>query len=150
MKVMIQGRAYQGVAGDDITLSDLMAIKSATGMTRADLFDLIERVSKLSEAEQQRSDEALIAAGISVWLARRHAGELLTLEDACAVPMAEVEFVREPGDPEPSKGGSGQAGRPDPTRRPGSGRRSTPSPQDHKPKKGAASKTSKKRSPAGS
>lgn len=149
MKVMIQGRAYQGVAGDDITLSDLMAIKSATGMTRADLFDLIERVSKLSEAEQQRSDEALIAAGISVWLARRHAGELLSLEEACAVPMTEVEFVREPGDPEPVGDGS-PAGRPDPTRRPGSGRRSTPSPQDHKPKKGAASKTSKKRSPAGS
>ncbi len=143
MKVIIEGREYAGVAGEDITLADLMAIKSATGMTRADLFDLIERVSKLSEKEQQRSDEALIAAGISVWLARRHAGELLTLEEACAVPMTRVEFVREAGDPEPVTPG----GRPDPTRRAGSAPRSTRSPQDRKPKKAAGSKTSKKQSP---
>lgn len=146
MKVIIEGREYAGVAGDDITLSDLMAIKTATGMSRAELFDLIERVSQLSEKEQQRSDEALIAAGISVWLARRHAGELLSLEEACAVPMTQVEFVREPGDPEPVKPG----GRPDPTSRAGSARPGTRSPQDRKPKKAAASKTSKKASTAGS
>lgn len=145
MKVIIEGRTYDGVLGDDITLADLMAIKTATGMTRADLMDLIERVSQLSEVEQQRSDEALIAAGISVWLARRHAGELLTLEEACAVKMSQVEFVREPGDPEPAAGG-----RPDPTSRAGSARRSTRSPQDRKPKKAAGSKTSKKASPAAS
>lgn len=148
MKVIIEGRTYDGVLGDDITLADLMAIKTATGMTRADLMDLIERVAQLSEVEQQRSDEALIAAGISVWLARRHAGELLTLEEACAVKMSQVEFVREPGDPQPETPG----GRPDPTSRAGSARHGTRSPQDRKPKsaKPAARKTSKKASPAGS
>lgn len=143
MKIIIQGRTYDGVLGDDVTLSDLMAIKTATGMTRADLEDLTQRVSKLSEKELQRSDEALIVAGISVWLARRHAGEMLTLEEACAVPMTEVEFVREPGDPAPT--GSAVDGRPDPTRRAGSAHPGTRSPQDRKPKKhAAAAKTSKK------
>lgn len=146
MKVIIEGRTYDGVLGNDITLADLMAIKGATGMSRADFFDLIERVAKLSEKEQQRSDEALIAAGVSVWLARRHAGEMLTLEEACAIPMSQVEFIREPGDPEPVTPG----GRPDPTSRAGSAPRSTRSPQDRKPKKASGPKTSKKASPAAS
>lgn len=149
MKIIIQGKTYEGVLGDDVTLSDLMAIKTATGMTRGDLEDLTKRVSKLSEKELQRSDEALIVAGVSVWLARRHAGEMLTLEEACAVKMSDVEFIREPGDPAPVEGAVD--GRPDPTRRAGSAHHGTRSPQDRKPKKrAAASKTSKKASPAGS
>lgn len=146
MKIIIQGREYTAVADDSITLADLVVLKAQTGLSRADLFDLFEQVQGLSEAQMQRSDEALLIAGVSVWLARRHAGEQLTLEEACDVPMGQVEFVREPGDPEPSA----PAGRPDPTGRTGSAPRSTRSPQDHKPKKAAARKTSKKASSAGS
>ena len=147
MKIMIQGREYTAVADDSITLADLVVLKAQTGLSRADLFDLFEQVQGLSEAQMQRSDEALLIAGVSVWLARRHAGEQLSLEQACDVPMGQVEFVREPGDPEPTTSG----GRPDPTSRPGgSAPRGTRSPQDHKPKKAAARKTSKKASSAGS
>lgn len=147
MKIIIQGREYAAVADDSITLADLVVLKAQTGLSRADLFDLFESVKGLSEAQMQRSDEALLIAGVSVWLARRHAGEQLTLEEACDVPMGEVEFVREPSDPEPAP-----AGRPGPTspHLEGSGPRSTRSPQDHKPKKAAARKTSKKASTAGS
>jgi hypothetical protein len=146
VKIIIQGREYTAVADDSITLADLVVLKAQTGLSRADLFDLFEQVQGLSEAQMQRSDEALLIAGVSVWLARRHAGEQLTLEEACDVPMGQVEFVREPGDPEPTP-----AGRPGPTgpHLKGSAPRSTRSPQDRKPKAGAR-KTSKKASSAGS
>lgn len=138
MKVILDGREYRAVTPDDITLADLMAIKRATGMTRPELNEMSARVQALSEAEQQQSDEALVLAGIQVWLARRHAGEVdLSLEQACDIPMAKVAFVREPGDPDPEDVGSGLG----PTRR-GSAPGAARAPQDRKVKKTSSKKSS--------
>lgn len=138
MKIVIQGTTYPLV---EATLADHLALKAATGLSRADLEDLHARVRALDERERNRSDEALLLAGITVWFARRRAGEQLTLEQACDVPMSEVEFVREPGDPDDSELDAG--GRLDPTRR-GSARGV---PADRRRKAGgAAKKTSKKAS----
>lgn len=135
MKVILDGKAYDAVTPDSITLADLLALKSATGMSREDLEAVAAKVRGMTEAQQMRSDEALLLAGVSVWLARRHAGELLTLEEACAVPQSKVEFRKEPGDPEDVVApGSG----PDPTRR-ASARGGAPAPQDRKPKKKTSS-----------
>jgi hypothetical protein len=140
VKIIIQGTTYPLL---EATLADHLALKAATGLSRADLEDIHQRVRALSEYDRNRSDEALLLAGITVWFARRRAGENLTLEQACDVPMSEVEFVREPGDPEDVD--LDAAGRPDPTR-PGSGRVARPA--DRKRKAGAAKKTSKRPSTA--
>lgn len=137
MKIIIEGTTYPLV---EATLADHLALKAATGLSRADLEDLHKRVRALNEHDRNRSDEALLLAGITVWFARRRAGEHLTLEQACDVPMSAVEFVREPGDPEDVD--LDAAGRPDPTR-PASGRAGTRSPADRK-RKAPAKKTSKK------
>jgi len=151
-KYIIDGREYPAIKSlDDVTLATQMTLERSTGMTRADVDDLFKRVAAMSETEAYRSDDALIAFGIGVWFARRAAGESLSLEAACDVPMSKVQYVVEPGDPteNPLPGGS-----PDPTRRAGSARPGTRSPQDRKPKsaKAAASakKTSKKPSSSGS
>jgi hypothetical protein len=140
VKIIIQGVAYPLL---EATLADHLALKAATGLSRADLEDLHQRVRALDEHDRNRSDEALLLAGITVWFARRRAGENLTLEEACDVPMSEVEFVREPGDPDEDD--LDPASRPDPTR-PGSGR-AVARPADRK-RKAAAKKTSKKPSTA--
>lgn len=137
MKIIIEGDTYQLL---EATLADHLALKAATGLSRADLEDLHTRVRALSEYDRNRSDDALLLAGITVWFARRRAGENLTLEQACDVPMSEVEFVREPGDPDDLEVDAG--GRPDPTR-PGSGRAGPRVPADRK-RKAAAKKTSRK------
>lgn len=141
MKIIIEGTTYPLL---EATLADFLALKAATGLTRVDLEDLHLQVRGLSERERNRSDDALLLAGITVWFARRRAGENLTLEQACDVPMSAVEFVREPGDPEDVEVDAG--GRPDPTRR-ASARAGTRSPADRK-RKAPAKKTSKKPSTA--
>jgi hypothetical protein len=140
VKVIIEGRTYPVI---EATLADHIALQGATGLSRADVEDLFTRVRALSDRERERSDDAMLAAGLTVWFARRRAGENLTLEQACDVPMSAVEFVREPGDPDDLEVDS--AGRPDPTR-PGSGR--VVRPADRKRKAAAAKKTSKKPSTA--
>lgn len=140
MKIIIEGRTYPLI---EATLADHLALKAATGLSRADLEDMHARVRAMTPRERERSDESLLLAGITVWFARRRAGEELTLEQACDVPMSAVEFVREPGDPDDELDA---AGRPDPTRR-ASGPAGAPRPADRK-RKAAAKKTSRKPSSA--
>lgn len=138
MKVILDGVEYDAVKPDDVTIADLLALKSATGLSRAELNKVVENVQALSEEEQQHSDEGLLLAGISVWFARRHAGERLTLEEACDISPSKVEFRAEPGDPQSvAAPGSGL----DPTRQ-ASARGAARGPQDRKPKKTSARKSS--------
>lgn len=99
MKLIINGKQYAGVSLDQATLADWIALKTATGLSRADLIEQAKACEGLTVEELGQRDEAILLTGISVWLSRRHAGERLTLEEACDVPMTDIEFVAELGDP---------------------------------------------------
>lgn len=132
MKIVISGREYRAISSDEATLADLLALKSATGLSQRDL-------RALGEIAEGDDDNAILLTGILVWFARRRAGERLTLEEACDVPLAEIEFVEEPGDEKPAS--------PDPHQAAGlevSGPAATPRPRpaDRQPKKKASKRAS--------
>lgn len=113
MKIVISGKEYPVATQNDATLADFVALKDATGLTRKDLRELGERVSKMTEAEAEDSEDAMLATGVTVWLTRRRAGEHLTLEEACDFPLAQLQFIVEPGDAIAAPAAAGEA--PDPT-----------------------------------
>lgn len=112
MKIIIEGRTYQAASPDDAQLSDLVALKRDTGLSKKDIRELGERVEAMSEDEAEDSEEALLSLAVMVWLTRRKAGEFLTMEQACAFPFNELQFIPEDGD-EPAQP-AGEAA--DPTR----------------------------------
>jgi len=103
MLLEIEGKRYPMVTASEATLADLIAIKRQTGISVgelqecADLFDGLDEKDAEKVAEKY-PDEALVVFGVSVWLSRRAAGEHLTLEEACAVPLDKIRQIAEPGD----------------------------------------------------
>jgi hypothetical protein len=145
MLIRIGTRTFPAVSVDSATLADLLAIRSQTGFSKKDLREMAERTEKLTEEEVEDSDEALTMIGILVWLSRRHAGEDLTLEEACAFPLAELEFILEKDDPVPAGAGGGEDVPPR-ARREGSDRPGTPSEPRPVPTDRSRKKTSSKAS----
>ena len=68
-------------------MSDLLRLQKDTGLTRKDLRLMRERVAALPQDEIEESEDALILTAVTVWLARRKAGEQLTMEEACDFPL---------------------------------------------------------------
>ena len=93
MRFRIKGREYE--ADDALTrprLNDLIAIHKATGM------DAEEVMASLSSIrlDALMSSSNLLALGVMVWLARRRAGENLTLEQACDFDLQdEFEVIQD-------------------------------------------------------
>lgn len=105
MKIVIQGKAYEMASIGKATLFDVMEIKKATGMTIGEMEQHLTALAgsgtedpETAGAELLNNPEGMIALGALVWLTRRRAGEVLTLEQACDFPLDELEFVEEPGD----------------------------------------------------
>lgn len=109
MLLEIEGKRYPMVSAGEATLADLIAIKRQTGISVGELQELASLFDGLDgdeaeKAAEQYPDEALLMFGVAVWLSRRAAGESLTLDEACAVPMDRIRQIAEPGDKsEPKK-----------------------------------------------
>lgn len=102
MKVILGGTEYDLESVGRLTLWDGMELKKQTGIT---LNEFMERASKFTgeESPTEYDDETLLMVGIMVWMARRRAGENLTLEQACDFPINELEIrPDEPPDPQPA------------------------------------------------
>lgn len=106
MLLEIDGKRYPLITAEEATLADLLAIRRQTGTGVGELQELLERfdgltpkeIEAMAEEDADVIDDSLLAYGISVWLSRRHAGEDLTLEQACAVPLDAIRQIAEPGD----------------------------------------------------
>jgi hypothetical protein len=108
MLLEIEGKRYPMVSAGEATLADLIAIKRQTGFSVGELQEMADLFEGLDEKEAEAAadahpDEALVMFGIAVWLSRRSAGESLTLEEACALPMDKIRQIAEPGDKAPAK-----------------------------------------------
>jgi hypothetical protein len=108
----INGKRYQRIEANSATLADYIALKRQTGLGLADLQAVLAQFEDLDDADIESLaasrpdlvDDMLLATGVSVWLTRRHAGEDLTLEQACAVRMEDIRSIPEPGDHAEPKG----------------------------------------------
>lgn len=109
MLLEIDGKRYPMVGAGEATLADLIAIKRQTNVGVGELQELAELFegAEGDEADaiaEQHPDEALLMFGIAVWLSRRAAGESLTLDEACSMPLDKIRQIAEPGDKaEPKK-----------------------------------------------
>lgn len=94
MKLVIQGTEYPLGNINEATLDDLMALRKQTGLGVKGLRQRLDAMSSIEDSEDVLDDpESLLAIGALVWLARRKAGESLSLEQACDFPLAELEFI---------------------------------------------------------
>jgi hypothetical protein len=108
MLLEIEGKRYPMISADEATLADLIAIKRQTGIGVGELQEIAALFEGLEgeaaeKAAEEHPDEALVMFGVAVWLSRRAAGESLTLDEACAVPMDKIRQIAEPGDKAPAK-----------------------------------------------
>lgn len=140
MLLIIQGREYPAAAIEDLSITDLMAVKRQTGMDMAGMQELLTRLAERApqiDSGGALDDDDLIGLALTVWIARRRAGEKsLTMEEAADFPLRELEFRPEPGDaigedPAPNRG----ARRARATKKPAA--------KPAKPAKRAASRTTK-------
>lgn len=100
MKIHIGDKTYSTMGEGSASLSDLLRLQKDTGLTRKDLRLMRERVAALPQDEIEESEDALILTAVTVWLARRKAGEQLTMEEACDFPLGENTFEAEDSDEE--------------------------------------------------
>jgi hypothetical protein len=99
MKLVIGATEYPLGNINEATLDDLMMLRKQTGLGMKGLREKLQLLDKFDDPEDILDDpDALLAMGALVWLARRKAGEVLTLEQACDFPLHEMQFVEEPDD----------------------------------------------------
>ena len=108
MKIAIAGREYSVSALNKASLSDLLALKRASGLALKDVQAGFERLQAFAEDESLSptdrameiiSDESvLLALGAMIFIARWKAGEKLGFEEACDFPFDELDILAEPAD----------------------------------------------------
>jgi hypothetical protein len=101
MKLKIEGKEYdvaQGMA--KVSLTTLFELKSKYGIGMAHLMKQGEKFGKIKNNAEILDDlDMLQAFRVMVWLARKHAGEKLTLDEANDFPLDAFEFVNEEDEP---------------------------------------------------
>lgn len=104
MIFVIEGKEYdveQGLA--KVTLNTLFELKAKHGISAKDLQIMAQYLSKFNgkPAEELLDDKmAIRSLMVIIWLARKHAGERITLEQACEFDMTEF-YIKAEDEPEP-------------------------------------------------
>ncbi len=100
MKLKISGKLYDPEAGaSKVTLQTLLVMQRDYGINMVQLAEGAKRMQAIKNPNEVFGDpEMLEAFLVMVWLARRYAGEEMTLEESSAVPIDELELVMEDGD----------------------------------------------------
>ncbi len=101
MLLRIDGKDYS--ITDALThpsLYDLHALKLSTGMGLQSLMKATDRIDEYKGDFMQAFEESdlLLAFMAIIWLARRCAGERLTMEEANSFPVDEIEMIEEDSD----------------------------------------------------
>lgn len=133
MKLKIRGKVYDVEAAvSKVTLQNLLVMQRDYGVNMADLAERVARFKDVKDPRQLLGNPDLLEALlILIWMARRYAGEDMTLEESGSFPMDEIEFIpdEEPAvaDPKEQTGSGPAAGPPaqEPTTSKTSKRRST-------------------------
>lgn len=99
MKFKITGKdtIYDAQAGvEKATLHQLYELKVKHGIGVKTLAHMVHNMSKFEDPTDVLDDkDGFRALMIVIWLARRHAGEPLSLEEATNFPISDLEMVEE-------------------------------------------------------
>lgn len=100
MKLKISGKLYDVEAGAaKATLQTLLVMQRDYGINMQQLAETAKRMQGIKDPNEVLGDPELLQAFlVMVWLARRHAGEDMTLEESSNVPIDELELIVEEGD----------------------------------------------------
>jgi hypothetical protein len=100
MKFMIGDNEYDAEAGvSKVALSTLYELKVKHGVGMKTLVEMTRSFANFTDPMDLLEDKnAFRAFMIIIWLARRHAGERCTLEEASSFPLDSLRIV---GEPEP-------------------------------------------------
>jgi hypothetical protein len=117
VKLEIDGKQYDleaGMARAD--LYTLFELKSKYGIGMQSMLKAAERMKGLDPMAMLEDVELFQTFLAMIWLARRHAGERLTLEESTSIPLTELRVVDEEGaevaDPPQALTGSAQGAAP--------------------------------------
>lgn len=108
MRIQIgEGQAYDLHSVDDLTLAQLIRLEkecAALGqaMKWRDLRAMLERIAAMDADKAQDDDDFLLFIGITVWASRLAAGETVSLADAVAFRLADLEFLPDEGEELPA------------------------------------------------
>jgi hypothetical protein len=102
MKFMIGDNEYDAEEGvSKVSLSTLYELKVKHGIGMKTLVEMTRNFANFKDPLDLLEDKnAFRAFMIIIWLARRHAGERCTLEEASQFPLDSLRIVTEP-EPEP-------------------------------------------------
>lgn len=111
VRFKINGKTYDTGSVDQISLRDVVLFNRQSadmglGVTWADVERISTEMAELTDKDAPHP-ESLVMFGVTVWAARRIAGDDVTLEEALDVPMASIEIVearKTPKDRQPKKG----------------------------------------------
>jgi hypothetical protein len=100
MKFVIRGKEYDVVAGlEKATLQTLYVLKVRQGIGMKSLMEQAKKMEKIKDPLDLLEDENTFQVLMAViWLARKHAGENLTFEEANEFGISELEVVDEDDD----------------------------------------------------
>jgi hypothetical protein len=117
VKLEVDGKQYDleaGMARAD--LYTLFELKSKYGIGMQSMLKAAERMKGLDPMAMLEDVELFQTFLAMIWLARRHAGERLTLEESTSIPLTELRVVDEEGaevaDPPQALTGSAQGAAP--------------------------------------
>lgn len=100
MRFKIGEKVYTSVGIDEISLRDMMAFNrdaGPLGFTWADIERIVE------DEDEPQGNEKFIIMAVTIWLARRDAGEDVSFADAVEVKMSDLDILPDPGDHKPGK-----------------------------------------------
>jgi hypothetical protein len=100
MKFVIRGKEYDVIAGlEKATLQTLYVLKVRQGIGMKSLMEQAQKMEKIKDPLDLLEDENTFQVLMAViWLARKHAGENITFEEANEFGISELQVVNEDGD----------------------------------------------------
>lgn len=99
----IDGKVYTLGAVDDISLKDLVLFNTqAADMGLTERWNDVERVATeinaLTPEQAESHPDKLLMTAVTIWVARRLAGDDLSFGDAIDLPLSKVKWIADPGD----------------------------------------------------
>lgn len=101
-------KVYSPAGLDEVSLKDLVLFNTqAADMGLAERWSDVEAASEeiaaMSERDAERHPGKFLVIAVTIWIARRAAGEDLSFGDAIDFPMSSISFIADPEDRKPGK-----------------------------------------------
>jgi hypothetical protein len=104
MKFQLEDRIYDGTSIEDLSLRAMLDLERETEsfgrkLRMPDIEAMAESLAECAtDKDRSRHPDVLWLTAVTIWAARRAAGETLSFADAIDFPMSHLTFLPEPQD----------------------------------------------------